>query len=534
MRSTSQPPLADDAPRAPAGRRLLGRGRSGRVHAEQDPDGAPVACKVFVPDRLTDLVDTLLTGAVNPYRWDRNAVECAVLRRRVLERLVPWWFDGRVRLPRTHGARWNARERAFELRAERIVGRHAMLRHAGAGDADGEERELVRDVLEPLQAHLQEAGFDGLLWQAGRGNPVAAANFLRETGPAAAARWVWVDAESAVPALFPLNPWHLFRTYFPLCDKHGRWIFDDVDARRLRAYVQRQDEALRAHLGDHAAAVLRRDVEALAASQKRWRALNRHGRSLTSHLVAGDITDEQARFYRTRPARWLGRLTVRACARGAVGSARAAGRGLRSLAPRRVLVGLGRWARFFSSASVRARWARLYARGRAADWCERGFLSRPAAQEVRRAVAICEDATYLSDFAVHLAIKPGIKLLVWGLVPLLGLFGVIGSWGLIAFLAVYGGAVGRTVYSLGRTVRALARGRRAPWLALGVGMLPMVGNAAYPLQLLAATKSRDGRVARFLVHDTLAGVGRRFPIWGGRDSLLEHRFNAVAWWLTRP
>ena len=43
----------------------------------------------------------------------------------------------------------------------------------------------------------------------------------------------------------------------------------------------------------------------------------------------------------------------------------------------------------------------------------------------------------------------------------------------------------------------------------------------------------NGLVAQFLVHDILSGVGRRIPIWGGKDTLLEHRFNALARIVTR-
>ena len=153
-----------------------------------------------------------------------------------------------MRLPATDGARWYEPERAFELRAELIEGRHAMLRHPLAGEAKHEVDDLVNEVLRPLQQHLDESGFDGLLWQAGRGNPVAAANFMRDLTDSGA-RWVWIDAESGVPALFPLNPYHLFRTYLPLSDKHGRWLFDDVDVPRLRAYVDRNTAPLARRLG---------------------------------------------------------------------------------------------------------------------------------------------------------------------------------------------------------------------------------------------------------------------------------------------
>ena len=184
---TSRPATTpNDAPAAPTARRRLGAGRSGQVFEEVTPDGRRLACKVFLPDRASSLVNTVLMGAVNPYRWDKHAVACAVLRRRILEPLVRWWFDDKVRLPATDGARWFDESLAFELRAELIEGRHAMLRHPLAGEAKHEVDDLVNEVLRPLQQHLDESGFDGLLWQAGRGNPVAAANFMRDLTDTAA------------------------------------------------------------------------------------------------------------------------------------------------------------------------------------------------------------------------------------------------------------------------------------------------------------------------------------------------------------
>lgn len=530
MQSRSAPAPAESRA-APAARRRLGAGRSGQVFEEVTPDGRRLACKVFVPDRASSLVNTVLTGAVNPYRWDKHAVACAVLRRRILEPLVRWWFDDRVRLPATDGARWCDESLAFELRAELIEGRHAMLRHPLAGDAKHEADDLVSEVLRPLGKHLEASGFDGLLWQAGRGNPVAAANFMRDLS-GSGARWVWIDAESGVPALFPLNPWYLFSTYLPLSDKHGRWLFDDVDVPRLRRYVDHHAAELGERLGAAGLQRLQRDVDALEASQRRWRALPRHRRSVSSYQATGKITREQARHYIDKPVRWLGRLVGRAVVRAPVKLLGVVKRFLPRLAPRHVLAGLAAYGRFFVSQKLRSRWANNYVRRRVLDWRTRGMLDREGARAVRASMAGNDAGEYIADFGVHLAIKPAVKLVVWGLVPLLAILGVLGSWWAVALIA-FGGAIGRTIYTLGRTVQSLTRGRRAPWIALLAGLAPVVGNAAYPLQLLASTRGGNGLVAQFLVHDILSGVGRRVPIWGGKDTLLEHWCNAIARLVTR-
>ena len=40
-----------------------------------------------------------------------------------------------------------------------------------------------------LRSHLEFAGFDGLLWQAGHGNPVALNNFLLESASQGGEKW---------------------------------------------------------------------------------------------------------------------------------------------------------------------------------------------------------------------------------------------------------------------------------------------------------------------------------------------------------
>ena len=140
MKPTEAPHQSSQS--GPARRRRLGAGRSGQVFEEILPDGRSLACKVFLPDRASSLVNLVLTGAVNPYRWNAHAVECAVLRRRILAPLVELWFQGALRLPETHGSRWDGDHRAFELRAERVQGRHTQLQHSlRGGDAD----EVVAD-----------------------------------------------------------------------------------------------------------------------------------------------------------------------------------------------------------------------------------------------------------------------------------------------------------------------------------------------------------------------------------------------------
>jgi hypothetical protein len=526
---SSQPSSANTSNGATESRRRLGAGRSGQVFEEVTADGRSLACKVFLPDGASSLVNQLLTGAVNPYRWNRHAVDCAVLRRRILAPLVQCWFGGELRLPETEGSRWDAEHRAFELRAERVKGRHTQLRHSlGGGDTD-EVSELVRRIMRPLQHYLAESGFDGLLWQAGKGNPVAAANYMRDLSRGAA-RWVWIDAESGVPALFPMAAWTLATTYLPLSVKHRRWLFDDVDVARLRRYVERNAAELRAAVGTAALEALRSDISALENSQWEWRSLGRHQRGVESHLVTGKLSSDAAATFRGRPLRWAAHLARRAAwsvlrrtgSRCRAAWARVSGSwSLRALES---------YAAFFASSSRRRRWAGHHVRRRILDWRRRGMLSPETAGAVRASMDSDVASEYLADFGVHLAIKPAVKVLTWLSLPILALGGLADHWTLVGLLA-FSGALGRTLYTGGRTLQAALGRRPCPWVALGIGVLPVIGNAAFPIQLLAATRGQRGLVARFLVHDILSGLGRRLPIWGGADTLAEHTLNDLAGWL---
>jgi len=129
---------------------------------------------------------------------------------------------------------------------------------------ESELGELVQQVMRPLRQHLLESGFDGLVWQAGLGDPVAASNFLlgdpgSDPSPASGAaerQCVWFDLESGVPALFSLNPLALFRFYLPRSFAHGGALFDDVETTTLRAYLGEHGSDIETRLGADALAEL--------------------------------------------------------------------------------------------------------------------------------------------------------------------------------------------------------------------------------------------------------------------------------------
>jgi hypothetical protein len=511
---------------APPCGELLGAGRSGVVYKETDAAGRIVARKVFDSDTLTKAVQYVFLGAPNPYAWSEHAVRGAVLRRRVLVGLVRLWFGDRLTVATAWGMGWNPDRMAFELYTQFVDGSPPMLHHPMNRRGAQEVGDLL-DVMATLQAHLEASGFDGMVWQAGRGNPVALANFLR-TGDGALgtgdSRWAWIDLESGVPALFPAQPVELFRFYLRKWLHYGRPLFDDVDGDRLQEYLDDHRDELHELLGEEQHATLRLEASQLHELQEAWRSLPRHRRSITARRAKQAITAEEADYYGHHPLRWYAREV-----------SRLPGKSLKLLADawRRVLALVRNlpWrrlptliARFLSSQRYRYRIARRFTRGRIEAWRKRGQLEDEEANRLFGHLQDEESAAYLTDFGVHLSLKPFVKFVEYAVFPTLFASGAIGPTTLgIALL--FGGSIGRTAYTLGRVVQCTLLGHERPWVALGTGILPVVGNLAYPAQIVYSSTVEQDLLAQFLLYDSCTVLGRKLPIWGGRDTLTEHTFN---------
>ena len=527
---------------APDGRvlREIGRGRSAVVYLVRDSSRADLARKIFTGDPLAKLVHVVFIGAPNPYTWNDDAIAAAVCRRRILAALVRHWFGDRLRLPGLDGASFNEEVRAHQIDMEFVTGRAAALHHHVLTGREGELRELVGDIMRPLQRHLRESGFDGLVWQAGLGNPVAASNFLLDgtppgapTPPGAESRaWVWIDLESGVPALIPLNPLTLLSFYLPKSIRHRGPLFDDVDVEKLDAYLEANRADLEASLGSDAVAGLIEESTRLAAHQQRWKTLGRFASSLAYARRRAHITDEEAAFYRTRPIRWYARLAWRAARRAPEAALHLARKVWRKIVPHSLTTVARMVWRFLFSQRWRARWASHVIRNRVRSWERRRQLSPEESHHLVTHVRSDEATAYLTDFGIHIAIKVPVKMIEWLVFPAMFAAGMIGEQTLLIALAS-GGAIGRTSYTLGRLIQASLRGRERPWVALATGLLPVVGNAAYPLQILYTSTERDHDVAKFILIDLFTTVGRKLPIWGGPDTQTEHFFNRLPVWFLK-
>lgn len=497
--------------------RELGRGRSGVVYVSHESEGFPVAQKVFGSEGLTKLVQCVFLGAPNPYVWNEDAIRCTHLRREILADLVEDWFGDELYVARSRGWGWNSEARAFELRAQLVDGRAPQLRHPLRAEADDEVQALQQGILPRLQELLIESGFDGMVWQAGKGNPVALNNFLLERHGGSRARWAWIDLESGVPALAALSPLALFGFYVPRSFRFGRPLFDDVDSARLRAYVK---------AGAWPRELLDK-VEELDFRQERWKTQPRVERSIAYRLARGDLDESQARWYRARPLRWMFREAIGLARRLPGSISRRMKKGierLTSLPWRKMPASAGR---FLISQRHRAQLARDYTEARLLSWVDRGQMSAKDADFLRSHLDKEDSATFATDFGVHLAIKPAVKGFEYWLCPMMYALGFIGE-GWLALLMLTAGPAARSLYTAGRIVQNSLSGKERPWTALALGTLPVIGNFAFPIQILRSSRTEEDDLARFLLYDGFARLGARVPIWGGEDTLTEHQFNRLA------
>jgi hypothetical protein len=524
----TSPPL-DTAPRLPeqepGGQELrIGAGRSGIVFLSRDAEGTPIARKVFESSTLTRLVQYALLGAANPYAWNEDLVRAALLRRRILGALCQVWFPGRLTVAAAHSHGWNEEYRAFELLCAFSPGRPPRLHHPLDRSGRAEVQELREEIMRPLAGHLAEAGFDGQLWQAGLGNPVAFANFLLETSDSGERVWTWIDVESGVPALFPLDPRVLFRTYLPMSWKHRGPLFDHVDVDRLEAWLHANRAFIDARLGAGTTHQLESEASALRVSADAWSSMSRRKRAIQSQVAKGKITQAQAERYANQPVRWCLHEARRAV-RGTF--VRATGFTKRNWALMRRLR-LGRLpravTRFGTSQVYRERVAREFVLKRIDRWEQRRRLAPEAARALRERAQRETSSAWVSDFAVHVAIKPIVKGTEWILFPLLMAAGLLEPT-TVPIVILAGGSVSRTIYTSGRLIQDAFRGRELPWTALWVGILPVIGNLAFPLQIVRSGRDSDDPLARFVLYDSMSVLGRRMPIWGGPDTLTEHVFN---------
>ncbi len=507
--------------------KLLGAGRSGQVFLVASQEGL-IARKIFYTDKIAGIIQYFFFGSPNPYIWNEDAIKCAFYRRKILSALVQFWFGDNLRVAEAIATCWNQEFKAYQIDTEFISGRHVALRQPCSRERMREFSALVFDIMLPLQKKLIEAGLDGLVWQAGKGTPTALNNFLLANDTPGKYVFVWIDLESGVPALFPLNSLALFSFYLPRSIKYGRALFDDVDTSKLNRYINSYRAELEAKLGSQKYDEILEYIFQLEYHQQKWKSMRRVNRSIQYQLKKGAINKQQAQWYSERPLLWYGRELLRMIGEFAyqlfIKLPIAIVKKLVNIPYVQLLY---KFWKFLSSQRYRSYIARKYIAKRIVFWQERKQLINEEAESLLQQLQRESSSDYLNDFSVHLGIKIFIKSLEYLLVPVLYFVGLIDEFIFITWLIV-GGPIYRTIYTSWRILEAAIAKQEIPWIVFLVGLIPTFGTLAYPCQIIYSAKGRKKKIAQFIVYDFFTRIGERIPAWGGEDTQTEHFFNQLA------
>ena len=507
--------------------KLLGAGRSGKVFLVNNSKGA-IARKIFYTDTIAGIIHYFLFGSPNPYIWNEDAIACAFYRRKILGSLVQFWFADRLTVADAISTRWNQEYKAYQIDTEFIKGRHVALRQPCSRDRDIEIFALVRGIMLPLQKKLIEAGLDGLVWQAGKGTPTALNNFLLASDSSEKLVFVWIDLESGVPALFPINIIALFTFYLPKALKYKRVMFDDVDNSKLTRYTHTYKTDLVANLGSERYQEILEWVDRLAYHQDKWKLMRRVDRSIQYQLKKGAIDEQQARWYSEHPLVWYGRELLNIFKKIVHKlSIKLPVFIIRKIISIPYIQFLQNFWMFIVSQRYRTNIVRNYVARRIDTWQSRKHLLKEEASGLLQSLEREKSSEYLTDFGVHLGIKLFVKIIEYVLVPLLYIAGLIDEFIFITWLIV-GGPVYRTIYTSWRALQAAIAGQEIPWIAFLVGLIPTVGILAYPCQIIWSAKGKKQKIAQFIVYDFFTRIGAKIPAWGGEDTNTEHFFNRIA------
>jgi len=219
-------------------------------------------------------------------------------------------------------------------------------------------------------------------------------------------RFSWIDLESGVSALVPINPLTLFRFYLPKSVRHRRALFDDVDISKLKAYIALHQADIHLHIGKPSYTQLLQWLESLAYHQQSWKRMRRVERSVTYQLKKGNIRPAEAEWFIQHPLRWywreLIRITPRVFYTFVIQLPRKVLNKLRSID---YIQFVRRSWLSITSQAYRLHLAQEYVYERISHWEQRQQLTSEEAAYLAAELDDDEAGDYLMDFGVH----PGSK-----------------------------------------------------------------------------------------------------------------------------
>ncbi len=540
----------------------LGTGRSGAAYLDNG-----TVRKDFLGDPFADRLHYVVFGAPNPYRWNEDAVACADYKRDIIDSLVKYWHELNLKVAKPLGTGWNEKKKAFWLRTEFSNGKPASMHTPFSSENEGELSDLTDNVMKPLQNRLIEAGLYGLVWQAGKGNPAAPNNFLLEKYSDGSHKWVWIDLESGVPAMLPLTP-SFFKFYLPKWVQYKRPLFDDVDIKKLRAYVGKNQKDLEAKLGNEKFWALYNNITQLEFHQQRWKSMKRSHRAIEYQLKTGKIDEERAQWFKEHTADWyareIGRISWKSIDALVFKLPPKIARKMYDIDFPRILFNIDQ---LISNGEYRREVGRDYFLHVISDSESRKWITPEQAAYLRGLIQETNSRKYMADVGASI----GIKAIEWLVVVPVGyeLYrnGAISQSEFVAMLLLKGSIL-RSMYSFPKMswsaytkIKSTNDKKRflpyAKEFATGVGysgfwgpegvmsyvfsealklqhataflagLVPVAGALAYPLEMIYSNDKLGSDLGALAVYHSAAKAGEKVPVVGGRDGHLSYLANRM-------
>jgi len=513
---------------SPLFRKLLGNGRSAVVYRMETEQG-DTARKVFTGSTAASIAHLFFYGSPLDYRWCEAAVKSAFYRRKTLRPLLKYWFGETLRIADTYDWGRDEVKSALYLDTEYIEGHQARLFSPFLFKQKTEIYHLRNQIMPQLQKHLKQAGLIGTVWQAGYGQPCAFPNFLcvRHGEHENEHRWVWIDAESGVPAIVSYHLPSLFGFYIPRALKRRRILFDDLDAQQLRDYLRQNETELKESMGCGEWTKLNENAEKLMDMQGQWAMETRLSRSVGYYFFRGVVTEKQRDYYQCHKLRWYGFLArylskkiPRKLKQKIVEYMPLIWERIRPIEWFKILV-----AGIFST-EYRIKLSRKFTMRSIDRWLCYHRITPEQQKRLIKKLHENNNNMWLADFGVHLAIKPLGYLLRFTLIPLLVMFDVV-SIPVAGILFLFMGNILRTSYTLFRAFKCLLNRQPIPWTALLLTPVPTIGTLAFPCQMLH-NACKGHLISQMIIYETCSAAAAAIPVWGGRDNGWDHRFNQFA------
>jgi hypothetical protein len=508
---------------------FLGKGRSASVYKVK-ASGKTIARKVFTGSRTADFVMSLFYGAPVDYQWCEAAVKTAFYRRKVLAELLDFWFGDVLTISKPIGTGKDEETGYFYLDAEFVKGEAAELYNPFSIKHISEYHDLKDKIFPDLQQKLMESGFIGTVWQAGYGQPCSIANFLcvKYAEDMEKERWVWIDAESGVPALASHSIFKQLGFYIPQAIKRGRVLFDDVDEEILNLYILENEKDLRKKLGEKGFSELQNDISLLITEFNKWREETRFTRILKYFRNKEVISEDKYTNLLSKKDSKLGFM-------------------LGIYFPRQLKMGLSfignkllkivktfnpvKWCLFFIKSGISRKYriekSRNFVIKRIGEWEELGRITNKQKGSLEKELYLRESNQYLADFGVFLALKPFGYFVKLCIVPILLFYGLLSPEAVVFIFAFFSLSI-RFLYAFIRALEDLIRHGSFPYIAVLVAPIPTLGTLAYPCQMVHSAR-KGHTVSRFIMYEVFSAIAKKIPIWGGYNSEIEYFLNRKAY-----